>query len=104
MKEHTSVIFTPGESLSFDHAFKVASNVGSLRADKKWACEYDSAFIMFNGNEKIVLWQYTKGTSCTSLAKQHQKKKHNNRDMYNQNCTLTTAVIGGTKFRMCLVM
>lgn len=58
---------TPGESLSFDHTFKVASNVGSLRADKKWACEYDSAFIVFNGNGKIVSWQYTKGTSFENV-------------------------------------
>ena len=30
------------ESTSFDHTFKIASNIGYLREDKKWISVYDS--------------------------------------------------------------
>ena len=34
-----------GESISFDHTFKIASNIGYVREDKKWISEYDSVFL-----------------------------------------------------------
>lgn len=52
-----------GESLSVDHTYKVASNIGYFRGDRKWICQYDGAFIVFNENGKIVSWQYTKSGS-----------------------------------------
>ena len=36
----------PEENLSFDHTFKIASNIGCLRADNKWVCQYDRAFLV----------------------------------------------------------
>jgi hypothetical protein len=58
---------SPGESLSFDHTFKLASNIGYIRSDKKWVCQYDSAFLVCNENGKIVSWQFTKGTSFQNV-------------------------------------
>lgn len=36
------------DSLSIDHTYKIASNIGYLRQDKKWFCQYDSVFIVLN--------------------------------------------------------
>lgn len=57
----------PGEVLSFDHTFKIASNIGYLRDDSKWVCQYDSAFIVFNGDGKVVTWQFTRGTGFDNV-------------------------------------
>ena len=46
--------------MSVDHTYKVASNVGYLRCDEKWVCQYDGAFIVFNKEGQVVSWQYTK--------------------------------------------
>lgn len=43
-----------GEELSFDHTFKIASNIGFLRDDNKWVCQYDSVFLVFNIQGKIL--------------------------------------------------
>ena len=51
-----------GEELSFDHTFKIATNIGFLRDDNKWVCQYDSVFLVFNAQGKIISWQFTKGT------------------------------------------
>ena len=52
-----------GEYLSVDHTYKIASSVGYLRNDHKWVSQYDSSFIVFNKEGKIVSWQYTKSGS-----------------------------------------
>lgn len=33
-----------GETISFDHTFKVAANIGFHREDGKWIYQYDSLF------------------------------------------------------------
>lgn len=80
----------PGETLSFDHTFKIASNIGCIRPDKKWTCQYDSAFLVFNGDGKIVSWQFTKGTSfenVRSLLHQiNNRKKCTIKTIYVDNC------------------
>ncbi len=55
------------ESISFDHTFKVASNIGYLREDGKWICEYDGLFIVLNKDGKVLSWQLTKGTSFAHI-------------------------------------
>lgn len=50
-------------TLSFDHTFKVASNIGFLREDNVWVTQYDSLFIVMNNKGQVVTWQLTKGTS-----------------------------------------
>jgi hypothetical protein len=50
-------------SISFDHTFKVASNIGYFREDGKWINEYDALFVVLNENGHILTWQFTKGTS-----------------------------------------
>ena len=52
-----------GGSLSFDHTFRVAANIGYLRKDKRWVPQYDSVFFVMNSQRKIVSWQFTKGTA-----------------------------------------
>ena len=48
---------TVGSSISFDHTFKVAANIGYYREDKVWIPQYDSL------EGKVLTWQLTKGTS-----------------------------------------
>ena len=54
---------TVNRTISFDHTFKVVSNIGFHRSDNVWVPQYDSLFIVMNKNGKIVKWQFTKGTS-----------------------------------------
>lgn len=58
-----------GTSISFDHTFKVASNIGFLRKDRKWVNQYDSAFFVFNSGGKILSWKFTQGTSFRQVKK-----------------------------------
>ena len=58
-----------GISISFDHTFKVASNIGFLCRDGKWINQYDSAFFIFNSDGKILSWQFTRGTSLVQVKK-----------------------------------
>ena len=60
-REMTSIPI--GESISFDHTFNVATNIGYLREDGRWMQEYDSLFIVLNGEGQVLIWQLTKGTS-----------------------------------------
>ena len=57
-----------GESISFDHTFKIASNIGYVREDKKWITEYDSVFLVLNDRGQVLTWQLTKGTSFAEVA------------------------------------
>lgn len=54
-------------SISFDHTFKVASNIGYFREDKVWVEQYDSLFLVMNSNGQIVTWQFTCGTSLDQV-------------------------------------
>ena len=65
LKEMTCVPLD--ECISFDHTFKVASNIGYLREDGKWICEYDGLFIVLNKAGKVMSWQLTKGTSFAHI-------------------------------------
>ena len=56
-----------GNSISFDHTFKIASNIGYTREDKKWITEYDSAFLVLNDQGQVLTWQLTKGTSFAEV-------------------------------------
>jgi len=55
------------DSISFDHTFKIASNIGYLREDKKWISVYDSLLLVLNGEGKVLSWQFTKGTSFLEI-------------------------------------
>lgn len=52
-----------GSIISFDHTFKIASNIGYYRKDKVWVSQYDSLFLVMNCKGEVVAWQFTKGTS-----------------------------------------
>ncbi len=82
-----------GEELSFDHTFKIATNIGFLRDDNKWVCQYDSVFLVFNVQGKIVSWQFTKGTGfdhvkilLEHIQRRSQLQGHNIRIVYVDNC------------------
>ena len=55
------------ESISFDHTFKVATNIGYIREDGRWISEYDGLFIVLNENGQVLTWQLTKGTSFAHI-------------------------------------
>ena len=59
---HEMANVTVGESISFDHTSKIASNIGYTREDKKWITEYYSAFFVLNDEGWVLTWQLTKGT------------------------------------------
>ena len=42
------------DTISFDHTFKVAANIGFLREDNVWIPQYDSLFIVLYKHGKIV--------------------------------------------------
>ena len=56
----------PFKSLSFDHTFKVATNIGYWK-DNKWIKVYDSLFILMNEKGYIKAYQYTKGTALENV-------------------------------------
>lgn len=56
-----------GHSISFDHTFKVAANIGYYREDKVWVSQYNSLFLVMNSNGKVVTWQLTSGTSLDQV-------------------------------------
>lgn len=76
--------------MSFDHTFRIASNIGYVRADKKWVCQYDSAFLVLNGDGKVVSWLFTKGTrfdNVRSLLQQIAKRQSCSiKTIYVDNC------------------
>lgn len=55
------------DSISFDHTFKVASNIGHLRKDGTWVLQYDSLFLVLGSNGLVLTWQLTKGTSFNKV-------------------------------------
>ena len=56
-----------GNSISFDHTFKVVANIGYHRKDKVWVNQYNSLFLVMNGNGQVVSWQLTSGTSLDQV-------------------------------------
>ena len=56
-----------GTTISFDHTFKVAANIGYHREDRVWVSQYNSLFLVMNGNGQIVTWQLTSGTSLDQV-------------------------------------
>ena len=78
------------DSISFDHTFKVASNIGYLREDKKWISVYDSLLLVLNGDGKVLSWQLTKGTSfleITSLLQDIARRAQNHlKIIYVDDC------------------
>ena len=56
-----------GLSITWDHTFNVATNIGYLREDNVWVPLYDSLFIVMNSKGQVVSWQLTKGTGFTQI-------------------------------------
>lgn len=62
--------------ISCDHTFKVASNIGYLREDKKWIRQYSAVFFVLNNDGKVISWQFTNGTSFTEIQTLLTNLKH----------------------------
>ena len=66
--------------ISFDHTFKVATNIGYVRPDGKWVTLYKSLFIVMNEVGQVLAWQFTRSTSIdevTNLLKNLQCRLKN---------------------------
>ena len=79
-----------GNSISFDHTFRMATNIGFIREDKVWVPQYDSLFIVMNKDGKIVMWQLTKGTSFVEIEELLRDLQHR---AESQQCRIETAYI-----------
>ena len=55
------------EWISFDHTFKVATNVGYVRSDGKWVTLYKSLCIVMNELGQVLAWQFTRSTSIEEV-------------------------------------
>ena len=78
-----------GESISFDHTFKVAANIGFRRDDGVWVPQYDSLFIVLNPTGKVLTWQLTKGTAFSQIGQLLTDLKHrasNLKSVYIDDC------------------
>lgn len=62
--------------ISCDHTFKVASNIGYLREDKKWIQQYSAVFFVLNNVGKVISWQFTNGTSFAEIQTLLKNLKH----------------------------
>ena len=54
-------------TISFDHTFKVAANIGYHREDGVWVSQYNSLFLVMNGNGQVVTWQLRSSTSLDQV-------------------------------------
>jgi hypothetical protein len=53
--------------ISFDHTFKVASNIGFQRADNRWITQYNSVFFVMNEIGQVIAWQLSGSTSIDEV-------------------------------------
>ena len=85
----------PFKSLSFDHTFKVATNIGYWK-DNRWVKEYDSMFIVMNEEDYVKSYQFTKGTALnqvTNLLKDLQGQGDPKLIMVDNCCQLKNQVL-----------
>ena len=82
-----------GSAISFDHTFKVATNIGYQRKDGVWVCLYDSLFLVMANNGTILTWQFTKGTGFSqvtsllqNLGKRAEEQDANLNTIYIDDC------------------
>ena len=59
---------TVDECISFDHTFKLASNIGYWRPDGKWVPQYDSVCFVMNENGQVITWRFTRQTSFEQIS------------------------------------
>ena len=98
-------LLTAANDVSFDHTFKVASNIGFLRGDNKWINQYNSVFFVMNEVGQVIAWQLTKTTSMdevelllANVANRFQKQSSSELPVFVDNCCLLrdklTAIMG----------
>ena len=88
-------VIPTGDSISFDHTFKVAANIVFLREGGKWIHQYDSLFIVMNGEGQIVMWQLTKGTTFSqvqTLLKDLKERSSSIQTVYIDDCKLRAKI------------
>lgn len=94
-----------GSSISFDHTFKVAANIGYVREDGKWVPQYDSLFLVMNEDGKIVTWQLTMGTSFSQIQVllKDLKERSNITTVYIDDCCKLRGKIQSVLGKECSV-
>ena len=60
------------DTLRIDHTFRVAMNIGFFRnamegAQKRWMCQYSSAFFCLNGDNQVVTWRFCRNQRHSSI-------------------------------------
>ena len=65
-------------------------NIGYLRSDGKWICQYSALFIVMNEVGEVVTWQFTKTKSFSEV--ENLLKQFNKRNI-GLNGTITTIYI-----------
>ena len=63
MNSYMRSLSTSGGSITIDHTFKVAANIGYFRSDKKWTTQYNSVFIVLNEAGQVLTWKFTQTES-----------------------------------------
>lgn len=53
--------------ISIDHTFKISSNIGYFRSDKKWIAQYNSVFFVMDDEGKVLTWQFTKTEATAEI-------------------------------------
>lgn len=83
LREMSSILV--GETISFDHTFKVAANIGYYREDRVWVNQYNSLFLVMNANGEVVTWQLTNGTSLDQvqivLREVYERSRHQEQEI-----------------------
>lgn len=55
-------------TISIDHTFHVAANIGYFRSDRKWISQYEAVFIVMNEKGEVITWQFTKTKGYDEIA------------------------------------
>ncbi len=92
---------TADNCITLDHTFKIASNIGFQRSDKKWVTQYNSVLFIMNEIGQVIAWQLTKTTSLdetkllfNNLATRLTKDRSNLLIFVDNCCTLRDKLIG----------
>ena len=83
-----------GHWLSADNTFKVSANIGYW-SNQKWIELYNAVFIVMNEENKVLAWQFTRGTSIdtvqsllTGLYQRHQNAQQEIEGIIIDNCCI----------------
>ena len=81
--------------------------VWQLQEDKKWVCQYDSAFLVMNKIGQVISWKFTKGSSFDEVKEYLEflsVRAHSQGDtVYIDNCCHRRSKIQSVFGENCIV-